>query len=45
VVTMKNDVFWDVTTCGSCKNQRFGGMYRLHHHGDKNRRARNVSSD
>jgi hypothetical protein len=20
VVTMKNGVFWDVTTCGSCKN-------------------------
>jgi hypothetical protein len=24
-VTMKNGVFWDVTPCGSCKNQRFGG--------------------
>jgi hypothetical protein len=24
-VTMKNDVFWDVTPCGSCKNLRFGG--------------------
>jgi hypothetical protein len=24
-VTMKNDVFWDVTPCGSCKNQCFGG--------------------
>jgi hypothetical protein len=24
-VTMKNDVFWDVTPCGSCKNRRFGG--------------------
>jgi hypothetical protein len=24
-VTMKNDVFWDVTLCGSCKNRRFGG--------------------
>jgi hypothetical protein len=23
-VTM-NGVFWDVTTCGSCKNRRFGG--------------------
>jgi hypothetical protein len=22
-VTMKNGVFWDVTPCGSCKNQRF----------------------
>jgi hypothetical protein len=26
---------------GSCKNQRFGGTCRLHHQGDKNRRARN----
>jgi hypothetical protein len=24
-VTMKNGVFCDVTPCGSCKNQRFGG--------------------
>jgi hypothetical protein len=24
-VTMKNAVFWDVTTCGSCKDRRFGG--------------------
>jgi hypothetical protein len=24
-VAMKNDVFWDVTPCGSCKNRRFGG--------------------
>jgi histidine decarboxylase len=23
--TMKNGGFWDVTPCGSCKNQRFGG--------------------
>jgi hypothetical protein len=22
-VTMKNDVFWDVTPRGSCKNRRF----------------------
>jgi hypothetical protein len=21
----KNGVFWDVTSCGSCKNRRFGG--------------------
>jgi hypothetical protein len=25
VATMKNGVFWDVTTCGSSKNWRFGG--------------------
>jgi hypothetical protein len=24
-VTMKNGVLWDVTSCGSCKNRRFGG--------------------
>jgi hypothetical protein len=22
---MKTGVFWDVTSCGSCKNRRFGG--------------------
>jgi positive regulator of sigma E activity len=22
---MNNGVFWDVTSCGSCKNRRFGG--------------------
>jgi hypothetical protein len=30
---MKNVVFWKVKPCSSCKNQRFGGTYRLHHHG------------
>jgi hypothetical protein len=24
-VTVKNGVFWDVTSCGSCQNRRFGG--------------------
>jgi hypothetical protein len=37
--SMKNAVFWDVTPYGSCKKRRFGGMYRLYHHVDKNRRA------
>jgi hypothetical protein len=42
---MKNVIFWDVTSCGSCKNRLFGGTCRLHHQGDHNRRARNnVSS-
>jgi hypothetical protein len=36
-VTMKNGVFWDVTPCGSCKNRRFGGTWRLLHQSDKNR--------
>jgi hypothetical protein len=35
--TMKNGVFWVVTACGSCKNRRFGGTWRLLHQGDKNR--------
>jgi hypothetical protein len=38
---MKNDVFWDLNLCGSCKKQRFGGTYRLHHQCDKSRRAKN----
>jgi hypothetical protein len=29
-VTVKNDVFWDVTPCGSCKNRRFERTYPLH---------------
>jgi hypothetical protein len=46
VVTMKNAVFWDVTPCGSCKNQCFRETCHLHHQGDKNRQARyNVSSN
>jgi hypothetical protein len=28
---MKNGVFWDVTPCGSFKNRRFGGTWRLLH--------------
>jgi hypothetical protein len=35
-VTMKNGVVWVVTPCGSCKNRRFGGTWRLLHQGDKN---------
>jgi hypothetical protein len=30
---MNNDVFWDVTTRGSCKNRPFGGTLRLLHRG------------
>jgi hypothetical protein len=33
----QNGVFWVVTPCGSCKNRRFGGTWRLLHQGDKNR--------
>jgi hypothetical protein len=32
---MKNAALRAVTPCGSCKNRRFGGMYRLHHQGEK----------
>jgi hypothetical protein len=32
---VKNGVLWDVTPCGSCKNRRFGGTWRLNE-GDKN---------
>jgi hypothetical protein len=28
--TVKNAVLWDVTSCGCCRNLRFGGTYRLH---------------
>jgi hypothetical protein len=38
---MKNTVFFNATPCGSCKNRRFEGIYRLHYQGDMNQRARN----
>jgi hypothetical protein len=38
---MKNAFFWDVSPCGPCNNQRFGGTYRLHHQGDMNRCTKN----
>jgi hypothetical protein len=44
-VTMRNAVFWDFTPCGSCKNLRFGGKYRVRHQSGRNQRARNVSSN
>jgi hypothetical protein len=40
LASLKNAVFWDVTPCGSCKNRRFLGTYRLHQV-HKNQRARN----
>jgi hypothetical protein len=36
---MKNAVFWDVTPCGSSKNQRFGGKYRTNHQDNKNQQS------
>jgi hypothetical protein len=32
---MKNAVFWDVESCKSCVNRRFGQAYRLHLQGRK----------
>jgi hypothetical protein len=34
---LENAVFWDVAPCRSCVNRRFGGTYRLHLQGRKNR--------
>jgi hypothetical protein len=31
------EFFWDVTSCSSWKNRRFGGTQRIQHQGDKNR--------
>jgi hypothetical protein len=42
---MKNGVFWVVTPCGSCKNRRFGGTWRLLHQGDKRATLRNNPED
>jgi hypothetical protein len=33
-VNSKNAVLWDVISCGSLKNRRFGGTYRLYNQGD-----------
>jgi hypothetical protein len=41
-VTMKNGVFWDITSCGSCKNQRFLGIKRFHHQSDTKKFLRSM---
>jgi hypothetical protein len=42
---VKKAAFWDVTTCGYCKNRRFGGKFRLHHQDEQNEiTKKNVSS-
>jgi hypothetical protein len=38
-VTVKNANSWELTPCGSCKNQRFGGTYHFQHQGGKNERV------
>jgi hypothetical protein len=35
VFFIKHTASWDVTQCGSCKNRRFGEIYRLHHQGKR----------
>jgi hypothetical protein len=32
---MKNGVFWNVTSCGSCKNRRFRGTWHVFHQCDE----------
>jgi hypothetical protein len=32
---MKNSVFWDMMSCGSCRNRCFGGTCRLHQQGER----------
>jgi hypothetical protein len=34
-VTMMIIIFWEMTPCGSSKNRRFGGSYRLHLQGER----------
>jgi hypothetical protein len=44
-LALKNDVFWDITQCGSCKNRRFGRTYPRRHQVNKNRRAKNYTAN
>jgi hypothetical protein len=39
-VIMKNVVFKDVSPCGSCRNRRYRGTYRLHLEGENNQRTK-----
>jgi hypothetical protein len=36
---MNNVVLWNVTPCGSGKDRRIGGTYRLQHQGENNQPA------
>jgi hypothetical protein len=40
---MKN-VFWDVKSCGSCRNRRFGGADRLYLQSESNKQAKILCS-
>jgi hypothetical protein len=34
-------IFWEMTPCGSYKNRRFGGSYRLHLQGERDEQVQN----
>jgi hypothetical protein len=40
-------IFWEMTPCGSYKNRRFGGSYRLHLQGERDEQVQSetVSSN
>jgi hypothetical protein len=39
---MKSTIFWDMTPCSPLSfNRRFGGIYRLHLHGRRNKFSKN----
>jgi hypothetical protein len=41
-VVMKSIIFWDMTLCSPLSvNRRFGGTYRLHLHGRRNKFSKN----
>jgi hypothetical protein len=43
---MKNVFFWNVMSCGCCRDRRLGETYRLHLQGDYNQRnSSNISSN
>jgi hypothetical protein len=42
---MKSAVFWDATPCGSYKNRRFGGMWRLQNQGEVHIAANKYSAE
>jgi hypothetical protein len=44
-VVMKNIIFWDITPCSPLiVNSRFGGTYRLHLQGRRNKFSKNPAS-
>jgi hypothetical protein len=39
---MENVIFWDMSPCGSCRNLRFRGTYRLYLQVESNQRTKNM---